>query len=156
MDEAGEGRSVVLVPTPAGFSGNTMSIRNDLARRGGKSPVRLSNVVRFSPFIVSADPGTTETERAMQTLCIGLDACAPERRCFRAYEIAAGQDLFGFWMVEMAYGRVGTRGRTKTRSFSSRGDAMRQIQARLRRRAGSVRRIGCAVCGTTIAGTRRG
>jgi predicted DNA-binding WGR domain protein len=84
----------------------------------------------------------TETEPAMQTLSIRLEARAPERRCFRAYEIAAGQDLFGFWMVEMAYGRIGTRGRTKTRSFSSHGDAVRRIQACLQRRATAPRRIG--------------
>jgi hypothetical protein len=40
----------------------------------------------------------------------------------RAYEIAAALDLYRFWIVEMAYGRIGTHGRSKTRSFSSHGE----------------------------------
>jgi predicted DNA-binding WGR domain protein len=84
----------------------------------------------------------TRAEPAMGTLCIRLEARAPERRCFRSYEIAAGQDLFGLWMVEMSYGRIGVQGRTKTRSFCSRSNAIRQVQACLQRRATAPRRIG--------------
>jgi hypothetical protein len=36
----------------------------------------------------------------------------PARDCFRAYRIEAGPDLFGAWLVDAIYGRIGTRGRT--------------------------------------------
>jgi hypothetical protein len=45
----------------------------------------------------------TQAEPAMQSLCIRLEACAPERRCFRGCEIAAGQDLFGLWVMALSY-----------------------------------------------------
>jgi hypothetical protein len=53
----------------------------------------------------------------MRSLHIRLEARSSARRCFRAYEVAAGVDLFGAWLVEMSYGRIGTPGRTKARSF---------------------------------------
>ena len=49
----------------------------------------------------------------MASLCITLEARSPAHRCFRAYEIAAGVDLFGAWLVDMSYGRIGTSGRTR-------------------------------------------
>ena len=30
---------------------------------------------------------------------------------FRAYLLEAGTDLFGAWLVDVTYGRIGTRGR---------------------------------------------
>ena len=80
----------------------------------------------------------------MRSLCIRLEAVAREQGCFRAYEIAVGRDLFGAWLLEMTYGRVGTAGRTKARSYSSIADATSAVQACLRRRATAPRRIGVA------------
>jgi predicted DNA-binding WGR domain protein len=77
-------------------------------------------------------------------LCIGLEARSTTHRCFRAYEIAVGTDLFGARLVEMSYGRIGTMGRAKVRSFSTRQEALAQVNACLRKRATAPRRIGVA------------
>ncbi len=44
------------------------------------------------------------------TLRFRLEARAPALRCHRAYEITVGQDLFGIWVAEMTYGRIGAVG----------------------------------------------
>ena len=36
-----------------------------------------------------------------------LEACDPARDCFRSYRLDAGPDLFGAWLVEATYGRIG-------------------------------------------------
>ena len=43
----------------------------------------------------------------MTSLHILLEARSAARRCWRAYEIDVGADLFGVWLVEMSYGRIG-------------------------------------------------
>jgi hypothetical protein len=59
-------------------------------------------------------------------------------------EIELGMDLFGAWMVEMSYGRIGASGRTKVRSYSTTEEAQAQVRACLRKRATAPRRIGVA------------
>src|SRR5271166_6974908 len=78
----------------------------------------------------------------MTSLHILLEARSAARRCWRAYEIEVGTDLFGAWMVEMSYGRIGTMGRSKVRSFATAADAQAQVHACLRKRATAPRRIG--------------
>jgi predicted DNA-binding WGR domain protein len=80
----------------------------------------------------------------MTSLHILLEARSAARRCWRAYEIDVGTDLFGAWLVEMSYGRIGTMGRSKIRSFATAADAQAQVQACLRKRARAPRRIGVA------------
>jgi predicted DNA-binding WGR domain protein len=80
----------------------------------------------------------------MNTLHLSLEARAPALRCHRAYEITVTQDLFGIWVAEMTYGRIGTIGRTKTRSFTSIEDAATAVDASLRRRATLPHRLGVA------------
>jgi predicted DNA-binding WGR domain protein len=80
----------------------------------------------------------------MISLRIGLEARSKAHRCFRAYEVAVGTDLFGAWLVEMTYGRIGTAGRAKIRSFSAEEEALAQVNACLRKRATAPRRIGVA------------
>jgi len=41
-----------------------------------------------------------------------LEARDPARNIHRAYSIAYGQDVFGNWVVETTYGRIGGKGRT--------------------------------------------
>ena len=41
---------------------------------------------------------------------ITLDARNPAVHCFRQYRVEAGTDLFGIWVVEITYGRIGTAG----------------------------------------------
>jgi hypothetical protein len=53
-------------------------------------------------------------------------------------------DLFGAWLVEMSYGRIGTFGRVKARSFSTVEAATDEVQACLRKRSSAPRRIGVA------------
>ena len=78
----------------------------------------------------------------MTSLCISLEARSAVHRCFRAYEIAVGKDLFGAWLVEMRYGRIGTMGRAKVRSFATTEEALAQVNACLQKRATAPRRIG--------------
>ena len=73
---------------------------------------------------------------------VRLEAKCAARRCFRNYEIAMGADLFGVWMVEMSYGRIGAAGRTKVRSFETAEAARAQAYVCLRKRATAPRRIG--------------
>lgn len=42
-----------------------------------------------------------------------LEADCPELNIRRSYLIEAGQDLFGNWIVEINYGRIGCKGRKK-------------------------------------------
>ena len=78
----------------------------------------------------------------MRSWCVRLEAKCAARGCFRSYEIALGPDLFGAWMVEMNYGRIGTAGRTKVRSFETVEAAQAQVRVCLRKRATAPRRIG--------------
>ena len=45
---------------------------------------------------------------------ITLEARNPARRCSRQYRVEAGTDLFGVWVVEISYGRIGTAGRSRS------------------------------------------
>jgi predicted DNA-binding WGR domain protein len=80
----------------------------------------------------------------MTSLHILLEARSAVRRCWRAYEIEVGADLFGAWLVEMSYGRIGTMGRSKIRSFATAADAQAEVNGCLRKRASAPRRIGVA------------
>ncbi len=80
----------------------------------------------------------------MTALRLRLEARAPALRCHRAYEITVGRDLFGIWVAEMTYGRIGAVGRTKTRSFTRIEEAAAAVDASLRRRATLPHRLGVA------------
>jgi hypothetical protein len=43
----------------------------------------------------------------MMEYSVLLEASDPARNRWRSYHIAAGQDLFGDWVVELTYGRIG-------------------------------------------------
>ena len=81
---------------------------------------------------------------AMDTFCVALEARSPARRCLRAYEIEVTEDLFGAWLLRISYGRIGTPGRTKVRSFPTDSEAAAQVRTCLRKRASAPRRIGVA------------
>jgi predicted DNA-binding WGR domain protein len=57
---------------------------------------------------------------SVTSLSIKLEARSAVHRCFRAYQIDVDTDLFGVWLVEMSYGRIGGLGRSKIRSFADR------------------------------------
>jgi len=71
-----------------------------------------------------------------------LNADYPELNIRRSYFIEAGQDLFGDWIVEISYGRIGCKGRKKTTLLSSEEAARRAVRKHLRRRESAVQRIG--------------
>ena len=75
---------------------------------------------------------------------ITLEARNPARRCFRQYRVEAGTDLFGVWMVEISYGRIGTAGRSRSYVVRDEGEARHLARSILKRRAGALRRIGVA------------
>lgn len=77
-------------------------------------------------------------------LSIWLQAYAPAKRRFRAYEVTLCPDLFGAWTVERTYGRIGKARRAKIRSFASWEEARADLRACLSRRATAPRRIGVA------------
>jgi WGR domain len=75
---------------------------------------------------------------------ITLEARNPARQCSRQYRVEAGTDLFGVWVVEISYGRIGTAGRSRSYVLRDEGEARHLAQIILKRRASAPRRIGVA------------
>lgn len=73
-----------------------------------------------------------------------LHACDPACNHWRAYRVEAGRDLFGNWLVEVTFGRIGTAGRTVRYVADDEASARRLASACLRRRSSAPRRIGVA------------
>jgi hypothetical protein len=71
-----------------------------------------------------------------------LEARDPPRGCFRSYRLEAGPDLFGTWLVDATFGRIGTRGRTIRHVAIDEASARRIVKKRLQRRASAPKRIG--------------
>ena len=66
---------------------------------------------------------------------ITLEARNPARRCSRHYRVEAGTDLIGVWVVEIAYGRIGTAGRSRSYVVRDEGGVRHLAQSILKRRA---------------------
>lgn len=73
---------------------------------------------------------------------IDLEAVNPAANLFRFYSIEIALDLFGASVVNYRWGRIGTRGRQRSRDFSSLDAAQAFVGDLLSRRAGAVRRHG--------------
>jgi predicted DNA-binding WGR domain protein len=73
-----------------------------------------------------------------------LEASDPERNIHRAYSLAYGQDLFGNWVVETTYGRIGGKGRTIVTVANNEDEALNYVQKALKRRQSAPKRIGVA------------
>jgi len=73
---------------------------------------------------------------------IHLEARDPARNIWRSYGITAGQDLFGDWIVAMNYGRIGSRGTTKTVLLSDEEATRRYVRQCLKKRENAPKRIG--------------
>lgn len=71
-----------------------------------------------------------------------LVACDPAQGRFRAYRIEAGIDMLGDWLVDVTYGRMGTRGRVVRYVAANEMEARKLVRQCLRRRASAQRRIG--------------
>lgn len=73
-----------------------------------------------------------------------LEARDPALGRFRAYRLEAGTDLLGDWLVDITYGRIGTRGRRIRYAVQDEAGARKLVRETLRRRATAKRRIGVA------------
>ena len=71
-------------------------------------------------------------------LSIRLQAYAPEKRRLRAYEVTLCADLFGAWIMERTYGRIGKQARSKIRSSTSWEDTRADLRAYLSRLASAA------------------
>ncbi len=71
-----------------------------------------------------------------------LEARDPALGRFRSYRLQAGTDLFGAWLVEITFGRIGSPGRCLRYVAGDEADARKLVQRSLRRRATAPRRIG--------------
>lgn len=80
----------------------------------------------------------------MSTFSALLEARDPSLGRFRAYLLEAGTDLFGAWLVDVTYGRIGTRGRRIRYVVRDETEARNLVRENLRRRATAKRRIGVA------------
>ena len=75
---------------------------------------------------------------------ITLEARNPARGCLRHYRVEAGTDLFGVWLVEISYGRIGAVGRSRSYVVRDEAEARRLVRRILKRRTTAPRRIGVA------------
>lgn len=91
---------------------------------------------------------TSPSPAPVQSRHILLQAVDPARNIARGYSIWMARDLFGAWLVETRWGRIGSGGdmggQSCTRAFADRQSACAYARAVLRRRAGAERRIGVA------------
>ena len=80
----------------------------------------------------------------MSVFSIQLEACDPARNRFRAYQLDVVRDLFGAWLVEVRFGRIGASGRTLRFTLDDEPAARRMVRERLQRRSRAPGRIGVA------------
>jgi predicted DNA-binding WGR domain protein len=71
-----------------------------------------------------------------------LQAIDPARNIARRYAIEASADLFGHIIVDLHWGRIGTKGQSRTVSFARALDASRFVRRTLNRRASAKKRLG--------------
>jgi predicted DNA-binding WGR domain protein len=83
---------------------------------------------------------------------IRLSADHQELNVRRSYLIEAGEDLFGSWIVEINYGRIGCKGRNKKFLMESEEDAKTEVKRRLRKRERLVKKLGVGYAVKSIYG----
>jgi predicted DNA-binding WGR domain protein len=71
-----------------------------------------------------------------------LQAIDSARNIARRYAIEASADLFGHVIVDLHWGRIGTKGQGRTVSFAQAQDATRFVRQTLNRRASAKKRLG--------------
>lgn len=82
-----------------------------------------------------------------------LEAVNPDRNCMRSYRLTLTRDLFGVFMVEARYGRIGTNGHGIVHSFEDEATARDYLQECLHRRQSAPRRIGVAYASPAGSGS---
>ena len=78
----------------------------------------------------------------MIVFSILLDADYPELNIRRSYFIETGEDIFGNWIVEINYGRIGCKGRKKIFLMECEEDAKKEVKNRLKKRERLVKKKG--------------
>ncbi|AGH49289.1 hypothetical protein G432_07820 [Sphingomonas sp. MM-1] len=73
---------------------------------------------------------------------VHLEAIDSARNMARGYSLWMSRDLFGEWVVETRWGRIGARGQSQVVSFVDGAAARAYVRSVLRRRAGLRRRGG--------------
>ncbi|WP_370059867.1 WGR domain-containing protein [Novosphingobium sp. P6W] len=73
-----------------------------------------------------------------------LWAVDPSRNISRTWRICKRRDLFGWTVVEWGWGRIGSRGQSRTVVFEQPEKAVALVRRLLLRRANAERRIGVA------------
>ena len=82
-----------------------------------------------------------------------LEARDPALGRFRSHRLEAGIDLFGFWVVEITFGRIGTFGRRLRYVAGDEAETRKFVQQSLRRRATARKRIGVSYCFRALSDT---
>lgn len=73
-----------------------------------------------------------------------LEAVDRNRNIARGYRICASRDLFGHTIVDLHWGRIGSRGAGLTVSFEDEASARHFIKRTMAKRASAPRRFGVA------------
>ena len=69
-----------------------------------------------------------------------------DRNMARDYQLTVSQDLFGWIIVERAWGRIGARQKVLREAFEEESSAIAHIEGIKRRRASAAHRIGVEYC----------
>jgi predicted DNA-binding WGR domain protein len=72
---------------------------------------------------VFTPPLTLVASQAVYVMHSHLEHHRPDRNCFRFYRAEVTRDLFGCWVLRCIWGRIGTTGRQRLRTFPSRDQA---------------------------------
>jgi len=78
----------------------------------------------------------------LNAFSVSLEACDPTLGRFRSYRLDACPDLFGMWLVDIPYGRIGARGTSRRYVADDEAGAKKIIRHHLRRRTTAKQRIG--------------
>lgn len=71
-------------------------------------------------------------------------AIDPDRNIAREYTLSLSRDLFGWFVVERHWGRIGTAGQGRVEAFPQRRQTLRHLAAIKARRRSAKKRIGVA------------
>ncbi len=71
-----------------------------------------------------------------------LQAINPARNIARRYAVEVSTDLFGHIIVDLNWGRIGTKGQNRSLSFAQAQDATKFVRQTLSRRASAKKRLG--------------
>ena len=74
----------------------------------------------------------------MQAFSVTLEARNPDRQHYRSYTVSASRDLFGAWIVEIRFGRIGCAGPLVTYSAADEIAARGKAECDEQRRQGQL------------------